>query len=88
MEGMPGITLILDIDENEEHRLKAEDEIIHKTTPFVLGTMKAGMSSGKTSIMLIFELPDGKKLVQETSLALLKMAVDGIRHLDEPGDQN
>ena len=47
--------------------------------PIGLAVLTNGMQSGKPSVALRIDLPDGKIIVAETSLALFAMAARGIR---------
>lgn len=48
-----------------------------------------GMSSGKPSIKLRLDLPDGKAVLAQTSLALLLMVADAFRaRYGDPRDDN
>ncbi len=49
------------------------DQVIH------LAALSAGMTSGRPSIMLRFDLPDGRTVLAETSLRLLLTAAEAFR---------
>jgi len=55
------------------------EAMIHDTEPWDVCILEAGMSSGKPSVALRFNLPDGKVLVSETSLAMLIAVMAGAR---------
>jgi hypothetical protein len=55
-----------------------EREIIHTTDVHVAG-LEGGMGSGAPSIALRIDLPDGRSVVAETSLALFLTCADGLR---------
>jgi hypothetical protein len=57
------------------------DKIIHlgEGARIDIAALPGGMSSGKTSVALRFDLPDGQVVIAETSLALLGTAVDAFR---------
>lgn len=52
----------------------AQGVLIHSQAPIYVGALEAGMASGKASVSLCFELPDGRVVLVETSLALLEGA--------------
>jgi hypothetical protein len=79
---MPEIRVIRDIDKSDEPRPRPED-VVHVTAPITIGTLEGGMVSGKTSLMLIIPLPDGKTLVAETSLAAFRAASMALSALPE-----
>ncbi len=52
--------------------------------PIRVALLKRGMSSGKSSVAIGFELPSGKEvLIAETSLKLFLAAADTLRALDQ-----
>lgn len=51
-------------------------ELMGKDAPPIgMALLKHGMTSGRASVTIRIELPDGRSLLTETSLALLKQAV-------------
>lgn len=54
------------------------ERIVHVTTPLSITGLAGGMGSGKPSVALRIDLPDGRSVVAETSLALLLTAVRGL----------
>jgi hypothetical protein len=54
------------------------ERVIHVTTPLSLAGLAGGMASGKPSVALRVDLPDGRVVLTETSLALLVAAVKGL----------
>lgn len=70
---MPQINVIRDIDNSDEPRPRPED-VVHVTAPITIGTLEGGMVSGKTSLMIIIPLPDGRTVIAETSLACFRTA--------------
>lgn len=55
------------------------DKIIHLPNGTIgLAALSAGMKSGKTSLAFRIDLPDGRIVVAETSLALLHTALAAI----------
>lgn len=53
--------------------------VVHVIDRITLTGLDGGMSSGKPSVAVIIPLPDGRKVLAETSLALLLTAVDALR---------
>ena len=45
--------------------------------PIQLALLRGGMTSGKSSVSIRIDLPDGKVVLTETSLALLRTAIRG-----------
>lgn len=77
---MIGLTLHLDDDGSFPDLVENRDtdQIIHlgnDAPPMHLTVLPGGMASGKPSVMLLINLPDGRVVLAETSLALLQMAV-------------
>lgn len=54
------------------------DRVIHLTGPIEVGTLRAGMASGKDSVMFCFALPDGRVVLAETSAELFVTAARSI----------
>jgi hypothetical protein len=50
------------------------EKIIHLKTPITVGALEGGMESGKPSIAFMFDLPDGRTVIAETSLQLFVTA--------------
>lgn len=48
----------------------ADGNVIFYNAELKVAILEGGMQSGKPSVMLRFELPDGKTLLAETSLAM------------------
>lgn len=82
---MPAIDLFLDGDGcwRDLPQLISEGKVIElmgNDAPSIqFAALPGGMQSGRTSVTIRIELPDGKVLLTETSLALLAGAVDTIR---------
>jgi len=47
--------------------------------PIAITALKGGMTSGKPSVAIRLDLPDGRTVIAETSLALLLAAADAFR---------
>jgi hypothetical protein len=64
--------------------LKAQGKLVWTEQPMRVVGLPGGMTSGKPSVAFRFDLPDGRTLVAETSLALLLTAVRAlvVRHGD------
>lgn len=62
-------------------------EVIHITEPLEITALSHGMESGATSVALRINLPDGKVVIAETSLALLVATVRALaaRYPSPPG---
>ena len=79
---MNGIKIALDGDNCwPELREKMErGEVIHIGNGGSIGlaVLSGGMTSGKPSIMLRIDLPDGRTVMAETSWRLLRTACDAI----------
>lgn len=56
-------------------------EVIHlaDNDPLGITGLAGGMTSGRASVMLRFDLPDGRVVLAETSLRLFLMAADALR---------
>lgn len=53
--------------------------VIHITTPMSVGGLAGGMGSGKPSVAIRFDLPDGNSIIAETSLELFLAAADALK---------
>lgn len=91
---MNHVVIILDIEDagwSDLRKVEAEGKLIHlnKATSFAIAGVANGMVSGKPSVMIRVDLPEGKVLLLETSLALILSAADAlrIRHGDPRKDQ-
>jgi hypothetical protein len=51
----------------------------HVTEPATIAALPRGMASGKPSVAIHFELPNGEGVVFETSLQLLLSAADALK---------
>lgn len=77
---MPHIDFRLDGDgalKDRQDRFERGD--VHETEDFILTSLPDGMVSGKPSVGLYFDLPGGKGLFAQTSLALFLTAADMLR---------
>lgn len=52
-----------------------EKDVIKLTGPFGMTALAGGMESGATAVAFRFDLPDGRVLIAETSLAALTACV-------------
>lgn len=50
-----------------------------ESTPITVTTLEGGMSSGLPSVGLIFDLPDGRKVLAQTSVRLFLSAARAIK---------
>lgn len=55
------------------------ENIVHVTDPITITTLAGGMASGKPSVVIIIDLPDGRKVLAETSAELFIAAVQAIK---------
>ena len=67
---MPIIHLILDGDNAFADLRDREADIIHLTDDFTVSALEGGMTSGNASLVIRIDLPDGRVVLQETSVAL------------------
>jgi hypothetical protein len=51
-------------------QFRVDSTVIEAKKDISVGLLQAGMESGKPSVSFIFELPDGRVVFAETSLAL------------------
>jgi uncharacterized protein (UPF0371 family) len=72
--------LTLNIQLNGDGILKdfPYDRIVHIVAPLTVATLAGGMENGATSVALIFDLPDGRKVLAETSALLFVTAARAI----------
>lgn len=57
-----------------------EDKVIHLTGPFVVAALEGGMKgSGAPSVAIRIDLPDGRTVIQETSLKLWYTATRALK---------
>lgn len=54
-------------------------EVVHVKSPLTVTTLAGGMDSGKPSVAIIADLPDGRKLIMETSAELFCNAANIIK---------
>lgn len=85
---MPAMHVILEGDAAwpDVAQLAEQGKLIHlRETPWSLAALAMGMRSGRTSIALRLDLPDGRTLIAETSLGLLLGAARAFeaRHGDQ-----
>lgn len=76
---MNAINLNLEGDGAFQHFAGRETIHLGEGTVLYLAGLEGGMRSGAPSVMLAFELPDGRVVVAETSLRLLLTAADALR---------
>ena len=72
------ITLNLHLDETKPAFDLEGKEVIHLVGDITIASLSKGMESGKPSVALGFELPDGRVVIAETSLQLLVAAVKAL----------
>ena len=75
---MPVISLQLSGDGAYPDLAGRQADIIHlgnDAPPIGLSALAGGMTSGRTSVILRIDLPDGRVVLAETSLRLLQQAV-------------
>ena len=77
---MPNIDIRLSGDGAiPEMKEAAEAGKVHRTDNFILSALPAGMKSGRTSVAICVELPDGQWVFAESSLRLFLAAADALR---------
>ena len=78
---MPALDIILHGDGCWPDLKEHPDRVIHIAgdAHIAMAALPGGMTSGKTSVAIRIDLPDGRVVVAETSLALLGTAVDMFR---------
>ena len=83
---MPSLDLILEEPAWPDLGSRGE-EVIHIMTPISVTGLPGGMESGATSVAMRIDLPDGRVVIVETSLALFLAAGRGIaaRYPSPPG---
>ncbi len=72
---MPALSIFLDGPEAFTP-IPSGATVHHVTKAMEVALLEGGMASGKPSVMLRLELPDGSVVIAETSLALFMMAAD------------
>lgn len=81
---MPMINFIGDGDGAGQDLAGKMDQVVHITdAPITLMGLRGGMQSGKNSLMLRIDLPDGRVLLAETSVAVFLTAATAVRAWDE-----
>ncbi len=73
------IHLQLDGDGAFEDLRDKGDAVTHLTGDFTIAALTAGMVSGRPSVALRFDLPDGRVIIQETSVRIFLAAAAAIR---------
>lgn len=74
---MPSLHIILDGDNCWPDLL--DKELIHYQGSISVAALTGGMASGKPSVALRFDFPDGRVLIAETSMALFLAAARAFR---------
>jgi len=69
---MPVLRILMDADGMAD--TKDPDKLIMLDTPITVGFLKGGMESGKASVAFMFDLPDGKTVIAQTSMDLFLTA--------------
>lgn len=68
---MPAMHIILEGDNAwPDLRDKPDGQVIHLQNTIEVTALEGGMQSGRTSVAFRFDLPDGRSVLAETSLAL------------------
>lgn len=80
---MPVLKIKLDVDEHPFDAVVGiggdRERIVHVPDAVIeVGTLRAGMKSGKDSVMICVPLPDGRVLLAETSAELFVASARGI----------
>ena len=74
---MPHLKLILDAEPHWPELAQQRERLIHlenSAPPIQIASLPGGMASGKTSVCLRLDLPDGRVVLAQTSLALFLTA--------------
>ncbi|KKL91887.1 hypothetical protein LCGC14_1166620 [marine sediment metagenome] len=79
MERHPIIHLRLDGDAAFSDLQDKMDKVIHLAGDFTIAALERGMESGRPSLVLRIDLPDGRVVMQETSVRLFLAAAAAIR---------
>lgn len=78
---MPSLNIVLNGDDAwpdlKEKDLKGD--LLWLKEDFAVTCLSGGMTSGRPSVAIRIDLPDGRTVVQETSLRLFLMAADAFR---------
>ncbi len=79
---MIGLDLKLDGDNAYPDLAGRSETVIHlgnDAPPIGITALEGGMASGRVSVMLRLDLPDGRVVLAETSLRLFLLAADALR---------
>ncbi len=76
---MAQLTVLLDGNNCWNDLKDKPDKIVHVTEGIQIALLQTGMQSGKASVALRINLPDGRVVIVETSLALLSVTVGAFR---------
>jgi chloramphenicol 3-O-phosphotransferase len=76
---MPLLNIILEGDGALRDRDVSRMKIADNAKPITLVLLNGGMESGKHSVSLYIEMPDGSSVFAETSLALFEQAAAAFR---------
>lgn len=80
---MPTINLVTDLEQSGFTTPTDLAAALHYIGDLDIGRMPRGTSSGKSTVMIRFELPTGQVVILETTEALFHAAAVGIRAADE-----
>ena len=76
---MTMLRVILDGDGAFEDLKGKEDKVIYLTGAFTVSALEGGMKSGGPSVAIRIDLPDGRTVIQETSLKLWYTATRALK---------
>lgn len=79
---MPTLAIKLDGDGSYPDLARRAADVIHLgegAPPIGVTALAGGMASGRTSVMLRLDLPDGRVVLAETSVRLFLLAADALR---------
>lgn len=76
---MPAIRLLLDGDGAFSDLQGKEDSVIYLVEMFTVATLTKGMTSGRPSLAIRIDLPDGRVVIQATSLGAWIMTTAALR---------
>lgn len=76
---MPRLNISLEGDNCWPDLADKREQVIHITEGFSVAALSGGMQSGKASVAVRIDLPDGTTVVAETSMRLFLTAADMFR---------
>jgi len=80
---MPDLKLVMDGDGAWPDLAETPEKIIHVTEGISMTRLTNGMASGKSSVAIRLNLPDGRVVIAETSMELFQSAARAFRVKEE-----